>query len=62
VRSGPLNAEGQWTFPATGLYVRAMLALHEATGDGAFVDRAREPADLDLALLARRPADQWPQW
>jgi hypothetical protein len=57
--SGPLTPEGRWTFRATGWYVKMCVLLHRATGDGAFLDRARELADRELVALRQPTSPGW---
>ena len=58
VLTGPLNAQGQWVFPALGQYVSAMVALHRATGETEHLARAEELAGIALRLLEETPCDE----
>lgn len=54
-RTSPLNADNQWCFPATGNYIRLMLALRDATDSQEYLKWARELADIEVKLLAEKP-------
>ena len=56
---GPLTGEARWTFHATGLYVKLLVSLHRMTGEGTYLDRAKELADAELEHL---PAVECPEW
>jgi len=53
------NARGQWTFPATGRYLKAFVLLDELTRDGEYLEGARELADRELDRLRRVRAPDW---
>jgi len=60
--TAPLNDQGQWLFPATGGYIRAMLALHQATGEAEYLENARELADIQLRMLTGPMPAGTPEW
>lgn len=60
--TGPWNAEGQWTFPAVGDYIRQALAVHRLTGAPRYLDQARWLADREIAWLARPLPPDKPDW
>jgi DUF1680 family protein len=59
--TGPLNAQGQWTYHASASYIKMMLILHEMTKERQYLDRARKLADMELDFLSR-PAPGQPEW
>ena len=60
--SGPRNAEGQWTFPASASYVLTMLHLHRLTGDADYVERARRLADMEIEFLSEPLPEGVAEW
>ena len=59
--TGPLNAKGQWTYPASASYIKTLLILHGITKERGYLDRAKKLADMELAFLSRPVAGE-PEW
>lgn len=51
--------QGKWTFSGTGLYLEAIVLMHEATGDACYLRWARELADGELDRLGRVVYPHW---
>ncbi|MCX5661982.1 MAG: hypothetical protein NTW19_20070 [Planctomycetota bacterium] len=60
--TGPLNAEGHWTFDASASYIEMFLSLHRATGDEGYLRDARKLADMELKFLACPAPEGKPEW
>lgn len=59
---GAFNTDGQWTFPAKGVYIRMLLALYRATGETRWLDAADDLAQGALRDLRGLPADRRTAW
>ncbi len=59
--TGPLNARGQWTYPASASYIKMLLLLRQMTGERGYLDRAQKLADMELDFLSR-PVPGQPEW
>jgi hypothetical protein len=59
---GELNADGQWTYPASASYIQALVQLHRLTGEDRYLAWARRLADREIALLGERPPAGQPEW
>ena len=57
--SSALNAEGKWTFHASGLYIKALMVLFEMTQEKRLLSWARQLADMEIAHLERVTSRQW---
>ena len=44
---------GQWTYPASALYVQVMQLLHGTTGEDRYLDWARNLVDMEMEFLSQ---------
>ena len=59
---GPLNEQGQWTYPGSASYIKLLLLLRQMTGEQGYLDRAKKLADMELEFLAGPAPAGEPEW
>ncbi len=59
---GPLNAQGQWTYPASATYLKTLLLLRQMTGERQYLDQAKKLADLEMDFLSGPVPAGEPEW
>lgn len=57
--TAPFNSQEQFTFAATGNYVRMLLHLHGLTGERHYLNNACEMADAELVRLDQLTCPDW---
>lgn len=60
--TGPLNAQGQWTYPASATYIKTLLLLRRMTGEQRYLDWAKKLADMEMSFLSGSAPAGEPEW
>ena len=60
--TGPLNAQGQWTYPASATYIKTLLLLRRMTGEQRYLDWAKKLADMEMSFLSGPAPAGEPEW
>jgi hypothetical protein len=60
--TGPVNAQGQWTYPASVTHIQMLLLLRQMTGDRVYLDQAKRLADMEMGFLSGPSPAGEPEW